>query len=92
VYREVVTGSACRGGSYQGTFERLERSDAKVSRAVLRERGGGNAALLPDHLYLKQKRRTEDSNPNNILPSLPSGLSRTGVGVDPVQLLPVAPE
>jgi hypothetical protein len=32
----------------KGAFERLERSDAKVSRAVLRGRGGGNAALLPD--------------------------------------------
>ena len=51
VYREVVAGSiACCSASYQGAFERLERSDGKLSRAVLRGRGGGNAALLPDHL------------------------------------------
>ena len=31
----------------QGAFERLELHKAKVLRAVLRGRGGGNAALLP---------------------------------------------
>jgi hypothetical protein len=36
---------------YQGAFERLERSDAKVSRAVLRGRGGVAAAPLPDRLW-----------------------------------------
>jgi hypothetical protein len=47
VYREVVAGSnACRGASY-GTCERLDR---KLSRAVLRGRGGSNASLLPDPL------------------------------------------
>jgi hypothetical protein len=49
-YREVVINGAYHSGSYQGAFERLERLDAKVSRAVLRGRGGGNAALLPDLL------------------------------------------
>jgi hypothetical protein len=34
-YREVVINGAYHSGSYQGAFERLERSDAKVSRAVL---------------------------------------------------------
>jgi hypothetical protein len=49
VYREVTAGdNVCCSASYQGAFERLEQSDAKVSRAVLRGRGGGNAALLPD--------------------------------------------
>jgi hypothetical protein len=38
--------------SYQGAFERLERSDAKVSRAVLRGRGASNGPLLPDQ-YVK---------------------------------------
>ncbi len=33
----------------KGAFERLELHKAKVLRAVLRGRGGGNAALLPDH-------------------------------------------
>ena len=47
-YREVVINGAYHSGSYQGAFERLERSDAKVSRAVLRGRGGSNASLLPD--------------------------------------------
>jgi hypothetical protein len=52
VYREVTAGdNACCSASYQGAFERLERSDAKVSRAVLRGRGGGNAALLPDRPF-----------------------------------------
>jgi 5-methylcytosine-specific restriction endonuclease McrA len=32
----------------QKALERLERLDAKVSRAVLRGRGGGNTILLPD--------------------------------------------
>ena len=49
VYREVVTGSnACRSASYHGAFERLEPDDGKLSSPVLRGRGGGNAALLPD--------------------------------------------
>jgi hypothetical protein len=48
-YREVVTSTGGGSASYQGAFEGLERLDAKVSRAVLRGRGGGNAALLPDH-------------------------------------------
>jgi hypothetical protein len=48
VYREVVIWVVYHSGSYQGAFEWLERLDAKVSRAVLRGRGGGNAALLPD--------------------------------------------
>ena len=47
-YREVVICVVYHSGSYQGAFEWLERLDAKVSRAVLRGRGGGNAALLPD--------------------------------------------
>jgi len=46
VYRKVATGfSAGCSGSYQGAFE---RSDAKVSRAVLRGLGGSNAPWLPD--------------------------------------------
>lgn len=37
VYREVTAGdNVCCSVCYQGAFERLERSDAKVSRAVLR--------------------------------------------------------
>ena len=51
-YREVhrpISVSA----SYHGAFERLERLDAKVSRAVPRGRGGGNAALLPDRLNVR---------------------------------------
>jgi hypothetical protein len=32
----------------QKALERLERLDAKVSRAVLRGRDGGNTTLLPD--------------------------------------------
>jgi hypothetical protein len=52
VYREVVADSLdCHSGSCQWAFERLERSDAKVSRAVLRGRGGSNASLLPDRLF-----------------------------------------
>ena len=31
----------------QGTFERLELLEGKLSRAVLRGRDGGNAVLLP---------------------------------------------
>jgi hypothetical protein len=55
VYREVTAGdNVCCSASYQGAFERLERSDAKVSRAVLRGRGGGNAALLPDWLRARE--------------------------------------
>ncbi len=46
VYREVAMGfRAGRSGFYQGAFEWLERSDAKVSRAVLR--GGVAATPLP---------------------------------------------
>ena len=33
----------------KGAFERLEPRAVKVASAVLRGRGGGNAALLPDH-------------------------------------------
>ena len=39
-----------RNRALQRTLERLELLDAKVSRAVLRGRDGGNAALLPDRL------------------------------------------
>jgi len=49
VYREVTAGdNACCSASYQGAFERLERSDAKVSRAVLRGPGASNGPWLPD--------------------------------------------
>lgn len=49
VYREVTAGdNACWSASYQGAFERLERSDAKVSRAVLRGPGASNGPWLPD--------------------------------------------
>jgi hypothetical protein len=49
----VTDGSTVRDSPYrsrvrQRTFERLERPDAKVSQAVLRGGGGGNAASLPD--------------------------------------------
>jgi hypothetical protein len=33
----------------KGAFERLEPDEVKVSSPVLRGRGGGNAASLPDH-------------------------------------------
>lgn len=49
VYREVTAGdTVCCSASYQGAFERLEWSDAKVSQVVLRGSGGSNAPLLPD--------------------------------------------
>jgi hypothetical protein len=52
-YREVTAGAnVCCSASYQGAFERIERSDAKVSQAVLRGRGGGNGALLPNQRML----------------------------------------
>jgi hypothetical protein len=38
----------CRNRVLQRAFERLELLDAKVSRAVLRGRDGGNTILLPD--------------------------------------------
>jgi len=47
-YREVVTSGVGHSGSYQGTFERLEPDDAKVSRPVPRGPGGSNAPWLPD--------------------------------------------
>ena len=51
VCREVVTGGLNRhSGSYQGAFERLERLDAKVSRAVLRGLGASNGPWLPDYV------------------------------------------
>ena len=49
-YREVVTDNACRNGSYQGVFEWLERSDGKLSRAVLRGLGASNGPWLPDYV------------------------------------------
>jgi hypothetical protein len=53
VYREVTAGdNVYCSASYQGAFERLERSDAKVSRAVLRGPGGSNAPWLPDQRFL----------------------------------------
>ncbi len=54
VYREVVImWYDYHSGSYQRAFEWLERSDAKVSRAVLRGLGGSNAPWLPD-LFVKR--------------------------------------
>ena len=35
------------------TFERLERLEGKLSRAVLRGGGGGNIASLPDNPYIR---------------------------------------
>jgi len=64
VYREVVINGAYHSGSYQGAFERLERSDAKVSRAVLRGRGGSNASLLPDPFTEEE---VENGGPMEIL-------------------------
>ena len=56
VYREVVAEvRTVTAGPTRGPYEWLERSDAKVSRAVRRGRGGGNAALLPNPLCRKQK-------------------------------------
>jgi len=63
-YREVVINGAYHSGSYQGAFERLERSDAKVSRAVLRGRGGSNASLLPDPFTEEE---VENGGPMEIL-------------------------
>ena len=49
VYREVVImWYDCHSGSYQGAFEWLERSDAKVSRAVPRGLGASDGPWLPD--------------------------------------------
>ncbi|MCP4541933.1 MAG: hypothetical protein GY832_32795 [Chloroflexi bacterium] len=61
VYREVVM--MCYdylSGSYRWAFEWLERSDAKVSRAVLRGLGASNGPWLPDrltpiHTYLQER-------------------------------------
>ena len=49
VYREVAPGTE-PGASrpVKGAFERLEPDEVKVSSPVLRGRGGGNAASLPD--------------------------------------------
>jgi hypothetical protein len=49
VYREATAGgNVCCSASYQGAVERLERSDAKVSRAVLRGLGASTGPRLPD--------------------------------------------
>jgi len=51
VYRKVVImWYDYHSGSYQRAFEWLERSDAKVSRAVLRGLGASNGPWLPDPL------------------------------------------
>jgi hypothetical protein len=47
VYREVAIASLSQR-VLPGAFERLERSDAKVSRAVLRGPGASNGPWLPD--------------------------------------------
>jgi hypothetical protein len=52
-YREVHRPTSV-SASYHGAFERLERLDGKLSRAVPGGRGGGNAALLPDQIKFTQ--------------------------------------
>jgi hypothetical protein len=48
VYREATAEvRTVIAGSTKGPFERLERSDAKVSRAVPRGPGGSNAPGYP---------------------------------------------
>ena len=37
-------------GSREGPYEMLEPDVGKLASPVLRGRGGGNIALLPDHL------------------------------------------
>jgi len=47
-YREGATSNLRRTASpREGAFERLEPCEGKLSRTVLRGRGGSNAALLP---------------------------------------------
>jgi len=66
VYREVVTGGLnCHSGSYQGAFERLERLDAKVSRAVLRGLGASNGPWLPDYVAAHAPHESLSVSPHN---------------------------
>jgi hypothetical protein len=49
VYREVVAEvGTVTAGPTSGPYERLERPDAKVSRAVPRGLGGSNGPRPPD--------------------------------------------
>ena len=53
MYREVVAEvRTVTAGPTRGPYERLERSDAKVSRAVPRGLGGSNAPWLPDRVKI----------------------------------------
>jgi len=51
-YREVHRPTSV-SASYHGVFERLERLDGKLSRAVPRGRRAGNGPLLPDQTEIK---------------------------------------
>ena len=60
VYREVVImWYDYHSGSYQGSFERLEPDDVKVSSPVPRGLGGSNAPWLPERTRsLSEQRKT----------------------------------
>ncbi len=49
----------------QGAFERLEPCEGRLSCTVLRGRGGGNAALLPDKKGKVYPRRNVPDLPSN---------------------------
>ena len=65
----------------KGAFERLEPDEVKVSSPVLRGRGGGNAASLPDPTRQRQSRVKDWIEPQDV--SVPQEL-QTAIGGHPL--------